>query len=214
HAWRTSTGSPLLRALADTGQIYLQDEASQFVAETVATVAGTHVLDLCSAPGGKTTLIAEKSSGLVVSSDMSTRRLETVIKLVAGQRLERVAPLLLDASKSLPFQSGSFDTVLVDAPCSGTGTFRHNPEIRWHITAADIAGLALQQVQFLKNAAQVVKTGGHLVYSTCSVETEENEDVVRLFLESTEKFKQSRTVRTWPHRDGTDGFFMAVLERD
>ena len=214
NAWRTSSGSPLLRALADTGQIYLQDEASQLVAETVAALGGQRVLDLCSAPGGKTTLIAEKTDALVVSGDLSVRRLETVIKLVAGQQLERVSPMLLDASRSLPFQPGSFDTVLVDAPCSGTGTLRHNPEIRWRITADDMTGLALQQVQFLTNAAKLVKPGGHLVYSTCSVETEENEDVARRFLETTEKCRQSGTVRTWPHRDGTDGFFMTVFDRD
>ena len=214
NAWRTSSGSPLLRALADTGQIYLQDEASQLVAETVAALGGQCVLDLCSAPGGKTTLIAERTGALVVASDISARRLDTVIKSVAGQQLERVSPMLLNASRSLPFQPGSFDTVLVDAPCSGTGTLRHNPEIRWRITGKDIAGLAYQQVHFLTNAAKVVKRGGHLVYSTCSVETEENEDVIGRFLEITEKFKPAGTVRTWPHRDGTDGFFMTVFERD
>src|SRR4029453_16114488 len=128
------------------------------------------------------------------------------------------------AAGAPPLSSGSFDRVLLDAPCSGTGTLRHNPEIRWRLTENDINRLAEQQYRLLQNAASVVRQGGVLVYSTCSVEREENENVVADFLLTNEQFRQIRipvneslraeggAARTWPHRDGTDGFYIAVFE--
>lgn len=130
--------------------------------------------------------------------------------------------MVLDGTSPLPF-SDVFDRVLVDAPCSGTGTLRHNPEIRWRLREADILNLAAQQKELLRNAARVVKPGGRLIYSTCSVEPEENEDVVSDFLGSTEEFRvvaqetnstDLGSIRTWPHRQGADGFFAVVLEKD
>ena len=114
---------------------------------------------------------------------------------------------------SLPFPEGTFDRILLDAPCSGTGTLRRNPEIRWRISPADIADLARRQTQLLFNAAQVLKPGGRLVYSTCSVEPDENEAVVQTFLENNERFTLIDLARTWPHREGTDGFFVCAFTR-
>jgi 16S rRNA (cytosine967-C5)-methyltransferase len=123
----------------------------------------------------------------------------------------------------LPFADGTFERVLVDAPCSGTGTLRHNPEIRWRISAEDLQDLSSRQRQLLFNAARVVKPGGRLVYSTCSIEPEENEEVVAAFLEMTDEFEPASlqvkgelrttagTARTWPHRDDTEGFFIAAF---
>jgi 16S rRNA (cytosine967-C5)-methyltransferase len=184
-------------------------------------------LDLCAAPGGKTTQLADVADdrALIVAADLSARRLQTIAHNVALQHIKSVHLLRLDAGKPLPFNEGSFDRVLVDAPCSGTGTLRHNPEIRWRITAEDIQDLAAQQKVFLSNASKLVKSGGRLVYSTCSLELEENEGVVSNFLKDTESFRQipsvapmslrseSGAVRTWPHHQGTDGFFIAVFER-
>jgi 16S rRNA (cytosine967-C5)-methyltransferase len=225
-AWRAPTGSRVLRELAENGEIYLQDEASQLVAEMVEAKPDECVLDLCSAPGGKTTLIGDRETrALVVAGDVSARRLKTVTRSVALQHLKNVSTVQLDASRLLPFQLNSFDRVLVDAPCSGTGTLRQNPEIRWRISADDVKRLALQQNQFLFNAAAVVKPGGRLVYSTCSVERDENEEVIEEFLRSCKDFSQIRldkssslstesgALRTWPHRDGTDGFFVVAFER-
>jgi 16S rRNA (cytosine967-C5)-methyltransferase len=222
-AWRTETGSRVIRELAENGEIYLQDEASQLVAQLVEARRNDRVLDLCSAPGGKTTSIADRSGAFVTASDVSRRRLVTVANSVSKQRLENISLVVLDASRPLPFRDGSFDRVLVDAPCSGTGTLRHNPEIRWRLSPDDLERLAAQQGQFLSNAASVLKSGGRLVYSTCSVEMEENEEVVASFLRSHENFKQipfeagalttsSGALRTWPYRDGTDGFFVAAFE--
>jgi 16S rRNA (cytosine967-C5)-methyltransferase len=217
-AWRVSGAASLVRELAEEGKIYLQDEASQLVAQTVDLKAGERALDLCAAPGGKTTLMAQRAndnaarvenSALIVASDRSAKRLDTVIKMTASQNLTSLKPLLLDAAQQLPFGNSVFDRILVDAPCSGTGTLRRNPEIRWRISNRDITDLATQQRLFLKNAARVLKPGGQLVYSTCSVEPDENEAVVRHFLQNNQQFEQLTTRRTWPQHEGTDGFFIA-----
>lgn len=212
-AWRVSGVSQLVRELAEEGKIYLQDEASQLVAQTVDLRPGERALDLCAAPGGKTTLMARRAedSALIVASDHSEKRLDTVIKISASQNLTSIKSLLLDAAQPLPFENSVFDRILVDAPCSGTGTLRRNPEIRWRISNRDLSELAAQQKLFLKNAARVLKPGGRLVYSTCSVELDENEAVVRDFLQNNQLFEQLTTARTWPHHEGTDGFFIATF---
>ena len=224
-AWRASSGSPVLRALAQNGDIYFQDEASQLVAELLGAQQSERILDLCSAPGGKTTLVADRADGAyIVASDVSRRRLATVASSVSSQELKNVSLLLLNAVQQLPFREETFDRVLVDAPCSGTGTLRHNPEIRWRLKPDDIERLAAQQLQLLLNASSVVKVGGRLVYSTCSVEKEENELVVAEFLRRQGRFKpiplktpflsSSAAIRTWPHRHGTDGFFVSAFEKN
>lgn len=212
-AWRVSGATSLLRELAAQGVIYLQDEASQLVAQTVEVQPGERVLDLCAAPGGKTTLIAQRAgkTALIVASDLSEKRLEIILKMSALQNLNSIKSLLLDAAQPLPFANSTFDRILLDAPCTGTGTLRRNPEIRWRISESDIKTLATLQKLFLTNAARVLKPGGQLVYSTCSVETDENESVIREFVQDNPWFSVAKTTRTWPHRDGTDGFFIASL---
>jgi 16S rRNA (cytosine967-C5)-methyltransferase len=216
----------VLRSLAQSGAIYFQDEASQLVAQLVEAQAKDFVLDLCAAPGGKSTLIADRQcQSRVLACDVSARRLAVIARAVAVQQLKNVWLFLLDGSKALPFQPSSFDRVLVDAPCSGTGTLRHNPEIRWRLAETDIGRLATQQVVLLQNAAEVLKPGGRLIYSTCSVEREENEDVVVQFLRRNDQMQpvplqgnrdlstSSGTLRTWPQRHGTDGFFVAAFKK-
>ena len=214
-AWRVSGATSLLRELSSEGQIYLQDEASQRVAEILDVQSGERVLDLCAAPGGKTTLIAgeAKDNALIVAADRSATRMDTIIATTNLQGLKSIKPLLLDAGQTLPFVSNSYDKVLLDAPCSGTGTLRRNPEIRWRLSEVDIGAFAENQKRFLANAAQVVKPGGRLVYSTCSVELEENEEVAAHFTTNNPQFKTISSVRTWPHREGSDGFFISVFER-
>lgn len=213
-AWRVSGASSVLRELAAGGKIYLQDEASQLVAQTVALEPGERVLDLCSAPGGKTTLMAARveDSALIVASDISERRLETLKKTATLHELGSVESVVLDAAQPLPFADRTFDRILVDAPCSGTGTLRRNPEIRWRISEADIQSLAAQQKLFLKHAARVLKPGGQLVYSTCSVEHDENEEVSAAFERDHKEFTKQKTRRTWPQREGSDGFFLASFQ--
>jgi 16S rRNA (cytosine967-C5)-methyltransferase len=214
-AWRVSGAMPVVRELAGVGQIYLQDEASQLVAEMVDVKPGERVLDLCAAPGGKTTLIADRAGdcAFVVAADRSATRMATVVSTSTLHQLKSITPVLLDATDTPPFEREVFDKVLVDAPCSGTGTLRRNPEIRWRLSESDIPLLASQQKQILRNAAASVKPGGRLIYSTCSVEREENEDVVQDFLATDDHFQLVSTVRTWPHREGCDGFFIAVIKK-
>jgi 16S rRNA (cytosine967-C5)-methyltransferase len=212
-AWRVSGVPALVRELAAEGRIYLQDEASQLVAQTVDVQPGERILDLCAAPGGKTTLMAQRSgnSALIVASDRSKKRLQIVVSTSALHKLNVIQFVVLDAAQPLPFKPSTFDRILVDAPCSGTGTLARNPEIRWRISEDDIHTLATQQKLFLTNAARVLKPGGQLVYSTCSVERDENEAVIAAFLATHTNFKLIKTTRTWPHRDAVDGFFIASL---
>jgi 16S rRNA (cytosine967-C5)-methyltransferase len=226
-AWRVSGGGNLLVELAASGQVYLQDEASQLVAGILGGRPGERILDLCAAPGSKATHIADLAgdSAPIVAADLHNHRLRTVVSAARLQGLSSIYPVVLDGLRPLPFAEGSFERVLVDAPCSGTGTLRRNPEIRWRITPADIEDLARRQQELLFSAARVVKPGGRLIYSTCSVEPEENEAVVKTFLENDASFARAplrpeasltdeqSEVRTWPQRDGTDGFFISALAR-
>ena len=213
NAWRIEGATPLLRELAEQGRIYIQDEASQLVAQTVNVQPGERVLDLCAAPGSKATLMGERSapSGLIVAADRSAKRLETVVRTSALHKLTLIKSVVLDAAQPLPFVNRTFDRILLDAPCSGTGTLRRNPEIRYRISEHDIHTLAAQQKLFLANATAVLKPGGQLVYSTCSVERNENENVIDAFLATNLNFQLTNPIRTWPQHEGTDGFFIASL---
>lgn len=228
-AWRVvaGTGGAALRALALEGLIYTQDEASQLGAHVLGAQPGERVLDVCAAPGSKTTHIAglAQDRAFVVAGDLYAHRLRVVVDSAARQELTSVRVVALDAERALPFADATFERVLVDAPCTGTGTLRHNPEIRWRLTPADIAELAVRQQRILTNAARLVRPGGRLVYSTCSVEPEENEEVVAAFLAGHDDFKPAQfaapaslltaagAARTWPHKGGTDGFYVAAFRR-
>ncbi|HAF25605.1 MAG TPA: 16S rRNA (cytosine(967)-C(5))-methyltransferase RsmB [Blastocatellia bacterium] len=226
-AWRITGAGSLLSALVAEGRVYVQDEASQLIAEVLEPKAGQWVLDLCAAPGSKTSQIADLSGDttIVVASDVHEHRLRTLIQTAKSHGLTGMRYLVLDGLQPLPLIGATFDRVLLDAPCSGTGTLRRNPEIRWRISPDDISDLSRRQKRLILNAARVVKPGGRLIYSTCSVERDENEDVVQSFLENNDSFRaselpldrslvtSSNAARTWPHRQGTDGFFVSAFER-
>jgi 16S rRNA (cytosine967-C5)-methyltransferase len=215
-AWRISGATSLVRELSAAGEIYLQDEASQLVARVLDVRPGERVLDLCAAPGGKTTLMADRAddNAMIVAADRSASRMATVVATTRLQQLKSIKPVLLNAVAELPFEPRSFDKVLVDAPCSGTGTLRRNPEIRWRLAAPDIAAFAAVQKQILRRAADAVNPRGRLVYSTCSVEREENEGVIEEFLARNDRFRMIDSWRTWPQRQECDGFFIALFELD
>jgi 16S rRNA (cytosine967-C5)-methyltransferase len=214
---------------ARQGLIYIQDEASQLVSHLLEARPGDRVLDLCAAPGSKSSHIAGLTAddAWIVACDLYTHRLKTLLDNCRRLEVSSVNAVALDATRALPFDRAcSFDRVLVDAPCSGTGTLRANPEIKWRLKDEDIARLAKLQLALLTRAASSVAGGGGLVYSTCSLEREENEDIVRAFLENNSEFRVTKPnapeslttpdgfVRTYPHRDGCDGFFAAVLEKE
>ena len=226
-AFRITGPARLLSKLASAGQIYIQDEASQLLTKVLDPQPEERLLDLCAAPGSKTTHIADVTSdaAIIVAGDLHHHRLRTVKSSSDLHGFESVNCLTLDGLQPLPVPENYFDRVLIDAPCSGTGTLRRNPEIRWRISTADIEDLAARQTKLLINAARTVKTGGRLVYSTCSVETEENEKVRQTFLDNSKNFRpvelnidpslssEQGVARTWPQRQGCDGFFISAFER-
>jgi 16S rRNA (cytosine967-C5)-methyltransferase len=226
-AWRIEGGGELLREYAKQGTVYQQDEASQLVAEVVEAQPGERVLDLCAAPGGKALQVAHLTRGLtqIVAGDIHLHRLRQVRAAATAQRLSGIDCVVLDARVDLPFPEASFDRVLVDAPCTGTGTLRRNPEIRGRISPADVDQLSDRQTRILLSAAKLVRPGGRLVYSTCSVEFEEGEAVAARLVSETGTFSSitppvtaslvtgSAAVRTWPQRDDVDGFFIAAFQR-
>jgi 16S rRNA (cytosine967-C5)-methyltransferase len=224
-AWLVKGATAVIRQLVDQGTIYIQDEASQLLAHTLDAQPGDSVLDVTAAPGSKATHIATLAPDAnVIAGDIHLHRARTMHRLAEKQGVN-IHVILHDAATALPFHSDSFNRVLLDAPCSGTGTLRRNPEIRYRLTAADILELSQQQRSMLAKTARVLRRGGRLIYSTCSVEAVENEQVVEDFLAAQPGFVKldpslnrelvttQGYVRTWPHRDGCDGFFIACLER-
>ena len=215
-----------LRERADRGEIYFQDEASQIVAQMVGRELGSTFLDVCAAPGGKTTQIArENRRAMIVAGDLHAARVEHLRETCHRQGVDFVTVVQYDAEVALPFADNSFDTVFVDAPCTGTGTIRRNPEIRYSLVPDDLGELPRKQLAILKNASKVVTPGGRLVYSTCSFEREENEQVIKEFESENVGFAKAVPAvperfitadgfgRTFPHRDSMDGFFIAELRR-
>jgi 16S rRNA (cytosine967-C5)-methyltransferase len=233
NSWRVMGHRPaLLRSLTIDGLIYLQDEASQLVSHLLNAQPGDRVLDVCAAPGSKTTHIgALAPRAMIVASELYEHRLRILRELAVTQGNDSIQVVVADATVGLPFVNASFDRVLVDAPCSGTGTLRRNPEIRWRIQPSDIAELTSKQGCILAHATEMVRPGGILLYSTCSLERDENEAVAAEFVKEYAGFVQLRlpnarildapadlaaasgAIRTWPHRHDVDGFFMIAFQR-
>jgi 16S rRNA (cytosine967-C5)-methyltransferase len=212
------------------GLFTVQDEASQLAALLLSPSAGDAILDLCAAPGGKTTYLAELSgdSALITACDRNPRKLELISSTAARLGIKGISTLALDATRPLrPVLAGEFDRILVDAPCSGLGVIHRNPEGKWWKEPADPARLAVTQSAILHNAAELLRPGGVLLYSTCSTTVVENEQVIKKFLTGHPGFviePVSRVLpqaaaletaegcfRSWPHRHGMDGFFAARL---
>lgn len=229
NAFRLVEGSiAQLLELVHQGLIHIQDEASQLVAWLVDAQPGMKVWDVCAAPGGKTTAIANymQNQGLIVAGDIHLARVKLLKETAQRLGATIIQPICYDACGYVPVNQGqTFDRVLVDAPCTGTGTLRRNPEIKWRLTAAKILELAVLQQQILDNVADQVAVGGKLIYSTCSLEVEENEEVTAKFLANHTNYMVVRPelpphlltssgyLRTWPPRDQMDGFFATILRR-
>ncbi|HEV2222060.1 MAG TPA: RsmB/NOP family class I SAM-dependent RNA methyltransferase, partial [Candidatus Acidoferrales bacterium] len=220
----------------ENGWISFQDEASQIIPLLLHVKAGESVLDVCAAPGGKTIVLAQKAgpTSLVVAADRRENRLRAMRERLAHAHVSNVKMIALDGTAPLPFRA-TFDRILVDAPCSGTGTLSRNPEIRWKLKSTDLAELHSRQVMLLHSALECLAPEGQLVYSTCSLEPEENEGVVSEVLHAHPQFRAIRAeipadalvegvcaetlvdsngaFRTFPPLHFTDGFFAAVLAR-
>jgi len=214
------------------GDAWVQDEASQLIAGLFGERVGPRVADLCAAPGSKTMQLAAglTGGGLVVACDRHSRRLRRLVRLAHRTGSDAVFAVQADLTAPPPVR-GPFDQVLVDAPCSGTGTLRRHPEIRWRLRPADLKLLAVRQGRLLEAGARLTAVGGSLVYSVCSVEPEEGEEVVERFLRAAPGFVVADPaaflpeayrgwvdargfLRTWPDRAPMDGFFAAKMVRN
>ena len=232
-AWTVASGDITSTSAFRQGRIRIQDQASQLVA---LLVGGGHILDCCAAPGGKTALIAERNPASEITAvELHPHRARLLRKLVSAPNVRIVTA---DA-RHLPLSS-NFNSVLVDAPCSGTGTLARNPEIKWRLQAEDLRDLHSLQVQILHSAADRTLARGRVVYATCSLEPEENAEVIEQFLAESPSFQlldcgrilerlKSEGELTWqplesllsgpylrtiPGVHPCDGFFAAILQRN
>lgn len=229
HGLVVREGDPRSTPAAAEGRFVVQEEASQLVVELAAPAEGSRVLDLCAAPGGKTAGLAGGAGprGLVVASDFRPRRVALLQRSLARLRPARAAVVRLDATAPLPF-ARVFDRVLVDAPCSGLGALRSDPDVRWRRAPGDLPRFAARQLAMLGRAAETVRPGGRLVYATCSSEPEENDEVVDRFLAAHPEYELTAPaagpavervvdrrgcLRTLPFRHGVEAFFGALLVR-
>jgi 16S rRNA (cytosine967-C5)-methyltransferase len=206
-------GNPVGTRLQEEGLFFIQDEASQLVGHFADARPGERVLDACASPGGKTTIMAAATEGrgVVVASDVRARRVDLLAETVRRSGAANLHVVQADAGSGLPFLE-RFDRVLLDAPCSGLGTLRRDPDIKWRRTEDELAGLARGQVQMLAQAAAVVVPRGHLIYATCSSEPDENELVVEEFRRRHPEFEPAgEPFRTLPFQDGLEAFFAAML---
>lgn len=206
-----------------------QDEASQLIPNLMGHLSGMSLWDACAAPGGKSLILSRLCGerGLVLSSDASKERALKMADLLNSKLKRKACVLVADASKPAPFRR-QFDAVLVDVPCSGLGTLRRNPEIKWGFSPEDFESLQSRQAAILESASAAVCRGGLLLYSTCSTEPEEDEMVIESFVRTHPEFKIEKPslpagienwtgtdsmVRTFPSERLWDGFFAALLRR-
>jgi 16S rRNA (cytosine967-C5)-methyltransferase len=197
------------------GSFYVQDPSTLLAAVELDPAPGHAVLDLCAAPGGKTTYIAQlmKNQGRIVAEDIHPARLRLIQENCTRLGVTIVQPALVAETPPAFTSAGAFDRVLLDAPCSNTGVMRRRVDLRWRIRPEEFERLRSTQSDLLRRAASHVKPGGLLVYSTCSLEPEENRAVVELFLSERQEFRLDRDRILLPFRDGVDGAYVARLTR-
>jgi 16S rRNA (cytosine967-C5)-methyltransferase len=215
------------------GGVEVQDEGSQLLCHLVAPKRGEMVVDFCAGAGGKTLALGAlmRSTGRLYAFDISPKRLAGLKPRLARSGLSNVHPQRIEGINDPRVKrlAGKVDRVLVDAPCSGLGTLRRNPDMKWRQTPEDVRELAAKQASLLAAAARLVKPGGRIVYATCSILDEENREIAEVFLASHAQFRlipavevlekeridldMGKYFEVWPHRHGTDGFFAAVFER-
>ena len=216
------------------GKIEVQDEGSQLLSYLVAPKRGQMVADLCAGAGGKTLAIGAlmKNTGRLYAFDVSEKRLMNLGKRLKRSGLSNLHAQVIsgETDPKLKRLNGKFDRVLVDAPCSGFGTLRRNPDLKWRFEQKDIAELSIKQTAILARAAKLTKAGGRLIYATCSLLQDENENIAEAFLGAHPEFSlipaseilsqqqiklnTGKYLKLLPHLHGTDGFFAAVFERN
>jgi 16S rRNA (cytosine967-C5)-methyltransferase len=216
------------------GTIEVQDEGSQILAQLLGAKRGEMVADFCAGAGGKTLALGAtmRNTGRLYAFDISEKRLAKLKPRLARSGLSNVHPVVIAHERDAKIKrlAGKLDRVLVDAPCSGLGTLRRNPDVKWRQTQAGVAELNVKQASILDSAARLVKAGGRLVYATCSILDEENEGIVAQFLATHPDFsllpasqvleeqkiqlEMGDYLKLYPHKHNTDGFFAAVFQRN
>lgn len=200
----------------EQGLFSIQDESSMLVAEIVDPKPGMAVLDCCAAPGGKTAHMAElmQDRGEIRAFDIHAHKIKLIEEQARRLGLSSITAETGDAARlSEKLGEARFDRILVDAPCSGFGVLRRKPDLKWKRSEADIAALSELQLAILSDVRQLLNPGGALVYSTCTVEREENEGVIERFLDAHPEFELELSRRIMPHHFETDGFFIARLRK-
>ena len=221
------------------GAIEVQDEGSQLLALLTDARRGQMVVDFCAGAGGKTLALgaAMRSTGRLYAFDVSAHRLENLKPRLARSKLSNVHPAAIahERDERVKRLTGKIDRVIVDAPCSGLGTLRRNPDLKWRQSPQGVAELTAKQAAILESASRLLKTGGRIVYATCSLLRAENEDIAAAFGASHPGFRRlsvrellenakiaqaaelcsedGSDLRLWPHRHGTDGFYAAAWEK-
>lgn len=204
------------------GWFELQDEGSQLICQKMAPQAGENIWDVCAGGGGKSLLLAAimENKGRIVATDIRSYKLEELKKRAKRAGVFNIFPADIDRISELKIAQEGFDRILVDAPCSGTGTLGRNPDAKWKITEDWFSNLRTEQLGILEKALPYLKKHGKLYYATCSLEALENEEVVQEFLSPHPELKLVPSgdngedfFKLWPPESGTDGFFLAVMEK-
>ncbi|RYD77323.1 MAG: RsmB/NOP family class I SAM-dependent RNA methyltransferase, partial [Verrucomicrobiaceae bacterium] len=201
------------------GLCYVQDPSTLLACELLAPQPRETVLDACAAPGGKTTYLAElmQNSGRIVACDLFESRVTRLKENLHRLGVRNAQPLQLDVlsgAGTAPLLPESFDRILIDAPCSNTGVLRRRVDVRWRLTEEDFIRMPFTQLALVKKLTPLLKPGGALVYSTCSLEAEENDKVVEQVSNSIPQLRFVESRRTLPFKDGVDGAFAAKFVRE
>lgn len=199
------------------GLFEIQDEGSQKIVLTLDPQPGETVWDACAGGGGKTIFAAAlmRNEGKIIATDVREEKQREIYKRAKRAGAENIECLAFAEIGKAPCFVPGFDRILLDAPCSGTGTLRRNPENKWRLTPEKIAECAAAQAEILRDYSRYLKPGGVLVYATCSLEAEENENIVDGFLREKPEFqRQQNDIKLYPHAHGSDGFYMAKLSKD
>ncbi len=199
-----------------SGLCYVQDPSTLMACELLDPQPGERVLDACAAPGGKTSYLAQmmKNEGRIVACDVSADRLVRMRENLERLSVTNVEVRKADWLQAPPPEREKFDRILLDAPCSNTGVIRRRVDVRWRLRGDDFKRMPDMQMGLIKNLAGLLKPGGALVYSTCSMEPEENEEVVRRVSQEAPELKHRKSRRTLPFQDKVDGAFAALFTRN
>ncbi len=210
-------GSGLLESnLYQEGMFSVQDEASMLVSVMLEPKHGDTIVDVCAAPGGKTLAIAERmnNTGQIIAMDIYKRKLGIIDSEAKRLGVKNIITKTWDATKVDNDLIEKADRVLVDAPCSGLGVVRRKPEIKYKNKSTEIEMLPKKQLTILKSSARYVKPGGVLIYSTCTINKAENQDVVEEFLRTSTDFKKIEAIQLLPNVNDTDGFFICKMQKE